>query len=166
MESQLWTALPGEVQAEIDTLVVQRRKIQAVQAIRDALQEPQPGIYECMDLVAERFAELGERFTRSPTAPLDPAELMTKVQALPREPAAIEARWDGDGEGWMICLLVVTLEPETEHNLALIQHGTDVRLFNGEVPPWPEALEASRVGGVLAEQLGIPFYFASPEKPD
>jgi hypothetical protein len=151
---------------KVDAFVMEGRKLQAVQAVRDALSEPRPGIYDCMDLIAERFADLGQRFTRSPTAPLDPDELAAEIQALPHEPAAIEALWDGDSEGWMVLLLAVSLEPRAEHHLATVQHGTDIRLFNGEVPPWPEALEASTVGRMLAERLGIPFYFASPEKPD
>jgi len=166
MKNPLWATLPGQVRAEVDTLVMEGRKLHAVQVVRDALKEPRPGIYECLDLVAERFADLGQRFTRSPTAPLDLDELMAAIQALPREPVAVEALWDGDSEGWMIRLLAVTREPRTEHHLATVQHGTDIRLFNGEVPPWPEALEASTIGRRLAERLGIPFYFASPGRPD
>ena len=32
----------------------------------------------------------------------------------------------------MILLLAVSREPRIEHHLATIQHGTDIRLFNGE----------------------------------
>jgi hypothetical protein len=166
VKSPLWAALPSQARAEIDALVMEGRKIQAVQVVRDALKEPRPGLYECMDLLAERFADLGQRFTRSPSAPLDLDELTATIRALPQEPAAIEALWDGDTEGWMILLLAVTIEPRTEHHLATVQHGTDIRVFSGGVPPWPEALEASTVGRRLAEQLGIPFYFASPGNPD
>jgi hypothetical protein len=166
MKNPLWATLPTQVRAEVDALVMEGRKLQAVQVVRNALKEPRPGIYECMDLVAERFTDLGQCFTRSPTAPLDADELTAEIEALPHEPVAIEAVWDGDSEGWMVRLLAVTIEPRIEHHLATVQHGTDIRLFNGEVPPWPEALEASIVGQRLAERLGIPFYFASPEKPD
>ena len=166
MKNPLWATLPTQVRAEVDALVMEGRKLQAVQVVRNALKEPRPGIYECMDLVAERFTDLGQCFTRSPTAPLDADELTAEIEALPHEPVAIEAVWDGDSEGWMVRLLAVTIEPRIEHHLATVQHGTDIRLFNGEVPPWPEALEASIVGQRLAERLGISFYFASPEKPD
>jgi hypothetical protein len=166
MNNPLWATLPSQVRAKVDALVLEGRKLQAVQAVRDALKEPRPGLYECLDLVAERFADLGQRFTRSPTAPLDVDQLTAEVRALPHEPAAIEALWDGDSEGWMVRLLAVTLAPRAEHHLATVQHGTDIRLFSGEVPPWPEALEASTAGRRLAERLGVPFYFASPEKPD
>jgi hypothetical protein len=166
MKNPLWGALPARVRAQVDALVLKDHKLQAVKVVREALEEPRPGLHECMDLVAERFEDLGQRFTRSPTAPLDLDELTAKVQALPHRPAAIEALWDGDSEGWMVYLLAVTLEPRTEHHLAIIQHGTDIRLFTGEVPPWPEAREASTIGRRLAERFGVPFHFASPEKPD
>jgi hypothetical protein len=119
-----------------------------------------------MDLVAERYADLGRRFSRSPTAPLDLDALTAKVQALPDPPAAIEAVWDGDTEGWMVDLLAVTSEPRAEYHLAFVQHGTDMRLFNGQVPPWPEAEEADAVGRALADRFGVPFHFASPDRPD
>jgi hypothetical protein len=61
MENPMWAALPGQARAEVDALVMQGRKLQAVQLIRDALTDPRPGIYECLDLVAERFADHGQR---------------------------------------------------------------------------------------------------------
>ena len=89
MENPLWAALPGQVRAEVDALVMEGRKLQVVRVVRDALTEPRLGIYECLELVAERFADLGQRFTRSPTAPLDLDELTAKVQALPHEPGRL-----------------------------------------------------------------------------
>ena len=92
--------------------------------------------------------------------------LARQVAALPHPPDAIEALWDGDSDGWFICLVAVTLRPKFEHNLAFIRHGTDMRIFNGEVPPWPEALEATATGRTLADRLGVPFHFASPDNPN
>ncbi|MEU6710643.1 hypothetical protein ABZ897_04105 [Nonomuraea sp. NPDC046802] len=132
-EQSALEALPAQMRAQVDDLVMKGSKLQAVKVIREALGEPRPGLYECLDLVAERFEALGQRFTRSPTAPLDLDELMANVRALPHAPAAIEALWDGDSEGWMVYLLAVTIEPRAEYHLAIIQHGTDLRLFNGEV---------------------------------
>lgn len=166
MDNQLWDALPGQVRARVDELVTRGNKLQAVNVVREALREPKPGLNECVDLVAERFDDLGQRFTRSPTAPLDLDELTAKIHALPHRPAAIEALWDGDSQGWMVSLVAVTREPRAEHELAIVQHGTDIRLFNEEVPPWPEAREAATVGRRLAERFGVPFHFASPGKPD
>jgi hypothetical protein len=166
MENPLWDMLSVEVRAHVDALVGKNRRILAIKVIRDGFVEPRPGLYECMDLVAERYADLGQRFNRSPTAPLDLNALTAKVQALASRPAAIEAVWDGDTEGWLVELLAVTIEPRAAHHLAFIQFGTDMRLFNGEVPPWPEAEEASTVGQALAERFSLPFHFASPEAPD
>jgi hypothetical protein len=166
MTNPLWRALSSQVRAQVDALVMKGHKLQAVKVIRDSLEEPRPGLYECMDLVAERFEDLGERFTRSPTAPLDLDELTAKVEALPQRPAAIEAVWDGDSEGWMVDLMAVAIEPRAEYRLATVQHGTDIRLFNGDVPPWPEAQEAGIIGRGLAERFGVPFHFASPDEPD
>lgn len=166
MNNPLWKAMSAQTRAQVDDFVMKGHKLQAVKVIREALQDLRPGLYECMDLVAERFKDLGQRFTRTPTAPLDLDELAAKIQALPHRPSAIEALWDGDSEGWKVDLLAVTSEPRTEHRLAIVQHGTDIRLFNGEVPPWSDAQEASIIGRRLAERFDVPFYFASPEEPN
>jgi hypothetical protein len=166
MKNPLWETLSAQVHAQVDALVMKGHKLQAVKVIREALEEPRPGLYECVDIVVERFNDLGQRFTRSPTAPLDLDALMAKIQTLPHRPTAIEALWDGDSEGWMVYLLAITLEPRAEHHLAIVQHGTDMRLFNGEVPPCSEAEEASTIGRALAQRFGVPFHFASPDAPD
>lgn len=56
-------------------------------------------------------------------------------------------------------------EPDATHEPAAIRKGGDGRVFNGEVPPWPEAAEAQAVGQTLAAQLGVPFRFESPDGP-
>ncbi|WP_245919632.1 hypothetical protein [Actinomadura mexicana] len=151
----------------MDALVTSGRKFEAVKTIYDSIHEPsRPGLHECQILVAERHAALGRRFHRSPTPPLDLEALTDKVQVLARRPAAIEVLWDGDSEGWFVLLLAIMINPRAEHHLATVQHGTDLRVFNGSVPPWPEAAEASAIGKALAERFGVPFHFASPETPD
>lgn len=107
-----------------------------------------------------------QSFPRSPTLPLDLDALAAKVQALADPPAAIEAVWDGDTEGWFVLLLAVTSEPRAEYPLAVVSHGTDIRLFNEQAPPWPESEEASTIGRALAQRFGVPFHFASPDEPD
>ncbi|MYW01122.1 hypothetical protein [Streptomyces sp. SID3343] len=166
MENPVWGALPAGAQDRIDALLAKKHHVQAIKAIRDASPQPVPGIHECMDLVTERCAALGLlRVPRVPTAPLNLDALTAKVRGLPRRPAAIEAVWDGDTEGWFVRLLAVMTAPNAEHDLALVQYGGDLRLFNGEVPPWPEAEDASTVGRALAERFGVPFHFGSPEAP-
>jgi len=165
MKKNLWERLPAELQSRVDELLADDRKLEAIQAIRDMLNEPRPGLYECMELLVERCAEVDEPWVRpSPSLSLD--VLIEQVAALPYPPDAIEALWDGDTNGWFVCLAAVTLRPKVEHNLALIRHGTDIRVLNGQIPPWPEAHKAASIGCALAERLGVPFHFASPDSPN
>jgi hypothetical protein len=166
MENPLWGVLSAQVRDRIDELLLKGHRIQAVKVIRDAAPEPLPGLPECLDLLGERYAALGKPVHRAPTAPLNVDTLAARVEAMPSRPAAIEALWDGDTEGWCVHLVAVTTAPNTEHSLALIRFGGDLRLFNGAVPPWPEAVAASTVGRALAERFAVPFHFASPEVPD
>jgi len=91
-----------------------------------------------------------------------------KILTLAGRVACIEAIWDGDSNGWFIVMSVVTENDSTfaEHELGRISHGSDVRLFTGKVPPWPEALQAIDVGTQLADHFGCEFYFPSPNEPD
>ncbi|MEV0296184.1 hypothetical protein [Nocardia sp. NPDC050710] len=165
MKHPLWERIPTDLRSRVDELITQDLKLQAVKAIRDTVDDPCPGLYECMDLLVERCVELDEPWVR-PSPPLHLDDLINQVAALPHIPDVIEALWDGDTNGWFVLLIAVTLQPKTEHDLALIRHGTDLRLFNSDVPPWTEAQEATSIGCALADRLGVPFHFASPDKPD
>jgi hypothetical protein len=92
-----------------------------------------------------------------------------RIRNLPGSLLAIDAAWDGDTDGWFIDLHAV-VEQEPNHVSAVlltcISMGGDVRLFTGQVPPWPEAEEAQRMGQSLAEEFGVTFHFPSPETPD
>ncbi len=165
MKNPLWERLPAEIRSHVDELIADGKKLQAIMAICSMPDEPRPGLSECMQLLAERYAELEEPWFR-PSLPLNLDGLNEQIAALPHPPDAIEALWDGDSDGWFVCLLAVTLRPKAEHNLAFIRHGADMRIFNGEVPPWPEALEAAAIGRALAGRLGVPFHFASPDTPN
>ena len=113
----------------------------------------------------ERCTELDEPWVR-PSPPLNLDVLIEQIAALPYPSDAIEALWDGDTNGWLVCLAAVTLRPKLEHKLARIRHCTDIRIPSGQVPPWPEAHEAASIGCALAERLGVPFHFASPYTPN
>ncbi|MHA6757613.1 hypothetical protein [Streptacidiphilus sp. PAMC 29251] len=167
MDSPIWAVLSAAERSAVDSLIQQDHRIAAVVRIRAALPvESRPGLYDTLDVVAERYRELGLRFERYPTPPLDLVALVEKVEALPGRPVAIEALWDGDPDGWFVELVALTDDPAAEHPLAWIRHGSDMRLFNGTVPPWPEAQEAETVGRALAERFAVPFHFASPDQPD
>jgi hypothetical protein len=95
-------------------------------------------------------------------------ELLATADALPARPVAIEAFWDGDTTGWRVELVAVLPAGAgvRNHHLASLRDGGDIRLFNGQVPPWPEARLASVVGAEVAGRLGVPFYFPSPDHPE
>jgi hypothetical protein len=100
-------------------------------------------------------------------------EILAKVVAVPHTPVAIEALWDGDSIGWYVVLTAITEEPGPTHarygeyDLASLREaGGDMRIFNGQVPPWPEAELAREVGQEIATRLGVPFYFPAPHCPE
>lgn len=95
-------------------------------------------------------------------------EALAKAAELPGRPAAIEAYWDGDTSGWFVVLAAV-LKSGAGYRAAVlvsIEDGGDIRLFNGQAPPWGEARLAQEVGEELAAKFGVPFYFPSPDHPE
>ncbi|WP_457032571.1 hypothetical protein [Kitasatospora sp. P5_F3] len=165
MQNDIWAALSEQTRAEVDELVGLGRNVWAIKVIRDAFEPPKPGIHAAVDVLNDRYLALGTApFTPSP--PLDLDRLYGTVRTLPTRPDAIEAVWDGDTTGWFVVLLAVTADPRTEHELGMIRLGTDLRLFDGPPPAWPEATEADTIGRALAERLGLPFHFTSPDHPD
>ncbi len=159
-----WDELPEDVRQRVDALVIAGRRIHAIETLRDCGLEPRPTLRTRMELVADRFVALADRIVRPPAPTVD--SLLAAVSSLPTPAQAIEALWDGDTQGWCVYLAAVSRNPRAETALAVLRHGTDLRLFNGDVPPWPEAEEATRLGQAVAERLGIPFHFTSPDTPD
>lgn len=92
-------------------------------------------------------------------------EIMAAVESLDASPIAFQALWDGDSAGWFICFSAITHDGQV-HPLGGFSEGGDIRIFNGQVPPWPEAIAARQLGHELAEQYGAEFYFPSPEHPE
>jgi len=99
------------------------------------------------------------------------AEILAKGRALSARPVAIEAFWDGDTEGWYVVLTAIVRGASARHaqfteiDLAKLSDGGDIRLFNNQVPPWPESVLAAEVGEQLARELGVPFHFLSRDQP-
>lgn len=84
-------------------------------------------------------------------------------------PERLEALWDGDTEGWMLGLhLTVTRRLGWTKRVWVetLRYGGDIRLFTGEVPPWPEALVAQRLAAELQQAYGCELWFPSPNDPD
>lgn len=93
--------------------------------------------------------------------------LVAKARVLGRSPLVVEAIWDGDTSGWFLILACVyAAAGGTEsRDLAVLSFGNDFRVFQGAVPPWPEAEYAKDVGPKVAKALGVPFHFPSPDEP-
>ncbi len=110
------------------------------------------------------------------TQPLSPqtklkrqvAVIEERLSHLGANVLAIEALWDGDTSGWFLTMSAVVDEAGSRRAMALgaLRAGSDMRLFNGSVPPWPEAQTASALGARLAAEHGAAFWFPSPEEPD
>jgi len=101
---------------------------------------------------------------------MDPPDsaALAHLRAAASSAVAIEALWDGDTQGWFVELsAVVRREAGFEARfLRAFRRIGDIRLFNGDVPPWPEALEASEIGTQLASLLGLPFHFPAADHPE
>lgn len=95
---------------------------------------------------------------------------LSAIRSSGASPQAVEAFWDGDTQGWFVILSAACIIPLSDEQLDLdlgvFRQGGDIRLFNGQVPPWPEAASAQYLGKAVSARLGIPFYFPSPVHPE
>ncbi len=92
-------------------------------------------------------------------------DIFDKANALTPKPIAFEALWDGDTIGWHILFNAITAD-HCVHWLGMLSGGGDIRVFQGEVPPWPEALRANAIGQELALRFNVQFHFPSPNRPE
>ncbi|MFF4691653.1 hypothetical protein [Streptomyces sp. NPDC001307] len=153
-----WSSLEEQTRREIDSEVLHDRRLMAVKAARDALRPLGGGLREAEEVVHARYDALGDRVRRRQPDPLDVCSLTARAAAHPGRVAAIEAVWDGDTvHDWFVCLVAVLEEPDGEGHLATV--------YQRAVGP-PPATAASGAGQTLADHLGVPFHFASPDVPD
>lgn len=171
---RLASALPDAVWAEIDELLKSGSRIHAVVHLREKLDSP-PGLYQLLDILDARLRHLrrinpAEHPVPPPPRLPDRGFVLAQARELEQRPLAIEAYWDGDTTGWFLVLTAILADPDgsqpRDHHLAVLREGGDIRIFNGQVPPWPEAAFASEVGQQIARELGVPFYFPSPSEPE
>ncbi|MEV6927412.1 hypothetical protein AB0M46_23305 [Dactylosporangium sp. NPDC051485] len=168
-----WSAIDPRLLERIDSLLCTDQLIAAVFLLRqEGPRQPPPGLYEAQDLLVERRAELDRQGLLKPAPPpLTTAQLIEKAEAVTAPIVAVEAFWDGDTQGWFVVLVAIVRRPGRSHDhfdeapLTVLQHGSDIRLFNGQVPPWPEAQQAIEQGRAVAQHVGVPFHFASPGEP-
>ncbi|WP_432981868.1 hypothetical protein [Dactylosporangium sp. CA-233914] len=98
--------------------------------------------------------------------------LIARAAGIGAPVVAVEALWDGDTQGWVVRLVAIVRRPGRRHDrfdditLMILRHGGDIRLFTGQVPPWPEAHQATEQGQAVARHFGVPFHFTSPQTPD
>ena len=168
----IWNELPLPVRRKIDEALKRRMTIPAVFALRDESGlDPQMSLHDALDIALERSAWLNSQGLVEPEPVVDLPRLIAQTEDLPAAPVAIEAVWDGDTTGWFVELAAIIRRPGQHHPsfdevcLAFIRRGGDIRLFNGAVPPWPEAAEATELGTALAAHLGVPFHFTDPDTP-
>lgn len=100
-------------------------------------------------------------------------QAIEKIERLNQKPIVVEIHWDGDTQGWFIMMFVITetgfwiFKKRHLHHLGNISGGDgDIRLFNGQVPPWPEAKNAQNIAKQLKDKFDLEIYFPSPNEPD
>jgi len=89
--------------------------------------------------------------------------LLEKIRVLPGNPECIEVLWDADSFRWY-CRLSAIMRTETGlqvHCIGLIYEEC-IDACSEISGPLPEAQYATKVGGRLATNLGVEFYFPSP----
>ena len=89
-----------------------------------------------------------------------------------KRPLVLEALWDGDTKGWFLILNLyiktgkLFWKKQEPKHLGIVRFGGDIRLFNGEVPAWPEAELTKQWGQLAIEKYDLTFYFPSDKEPD
>ncbi|MGI4736202.1 MAG: hypothetical protein ACRYG7_13580 [Janthinobacterium lividum] len=104
---------------------------------------------------------------------------ITSVDSLERAlaqvsgtPKVLEALWDGDTQGWYLYLNVYVtrgiwpLKRSVCHDLGTVMLGTDLRLFTGQVPPWPEVELVKTFVKQTQAKYGLTLYLPAEEPDD
>jgi hypothetical protein len=173
--SEVWDGLTPQDCERVDRALLDRGLLPAIVMLRgECGLDPAPGLYEAKEALLRRRRWLLDRgaLEAAPQKAIDTSDVLAAAKAIASSVVAVEAVWDGDTQGWMVGLVAIVDRPSRHHErfdevtLASIRLGSDLRLFNGQVPPWPEAVEAQQIGGAVAARLGVPFHFTSPETPD
>ncbi|MEV0523188.1 hypothetical protein AB0I66_07160 [Streptomyces sp. NPDC050439] len=155
--SDWWGQLAEQTRREVDADVLRDRRMAAVRSVWEALRPVGLGLLEAQSVVHSRYEALGDQVRRTPPDPLDTPALAARAAALPGRVVAVEALWDGDTvHDWFVDLFAVLDEPQGEGRLAVIYH----------LPDRSPADAATEAGQALADHLGVPFHFASPDTPD
>ncbi|MFE4695859.1 hypothetical protein ACWCPD_27160 [Streptomyces sp. NPDC001935] len=153
-----WAYLEERTRQDVDANVLRDHRIAAVRDVWVALRPLGLGLHEAEQVVHARYEALGDRVRYRPPDPLDLPSLAARAEELPGRIAAIEALWDGDTvHDWFVVLVAVLDDPAGDGHLATVLQR------RGGPRPGTAAAEAGRA---LADLLGVPFHFASPDVPD
>ncbi|KOX01805.1 MULTISPECIES: hypothetical protein [unclassified Streptomyces] len=153
-----WAHLDERTRREVDAEVLRDRRLPAVRSVWAALRPLGLGLHEAERVVHSRYDALADQVERTPPDPLDVPSLAARAAALPGRVAAIEALWDGDTvHDWFVVLVAVLEGPDGEGHLATVHHRPE-----GSLP----RAAAAEAGRALADHLGVPFHFPSPNVPD
>lgn len=156
-----WAYLEEQTRRKVDASVLGDRRMMAVKTVWEALYPLGLGLREAEQVVRARYEALSDRVQHRPPDPLDLPSLAARAAALPGQVAAVEALWDGDTvHDWFVVLVAVLDDPAGEGHLATVHHRP------GGPPPGTAATAAAEAGRALADSLGVPFHFASPDVPD
>jgi hypothetical protein len=96
--------------------------------------------------------------------------LDNEIKKIGGKPIVLEALWDGDTQGWHLCLYLYSETGHffnkkiSRHSLGHITLGGDIRVFSGG--QWTEAFLAKEFGKKAIEKYSLEFYFPSSEQPD
>ncbi|MFD7260230.1 hypothetical protein [Streptomyces sp. NPDC059874] len=152
-----WESLPAGIRTQVDGYVLQDCRMQAVRIVWETGRGRGLDLNEAQVVVHERYVFHGDRIARTPDCPLDLESLAARASGIRARVVAIEAVWDGDTvHDWFVNLLAITNDPAGQHHLATVYHRRD------RAP----AGAAAEAGRALADHLGVPFHFASPDTPD
>ncbi|WP_259464843.1 hypothetical protein [Streptomyces sp. TLI_171] len=167
--AEFWASLPEGIRQQVDGYVLQDGALSAVRVLIDVgFVRFGIGVASAHLLVGDRYRELGDRVARTPDGPVDPESLAWRAAGIDDRILAVEAVWDGDTvHDWFVAL--VAIGEGKEHHLATLYRGTAERYLGSDdrVDGRPHtAVAADRIGRALAERLGVPFHFASPDEPD
>ncbi|MER6308510.1 hypothetical protein ACWCXK_32760 [Streptomyces sp. NPDC001739] len=153
-----WNYLEDRTRQEVDENVLCDRPIMAIKVVWEALRPLEVSLREAEQVVQARYEVFGDRVRRAQPDPLDVPSLASRAGAHPGRVAAIEALWDGDTlHDWFVLLVAILDDPAGEQHLATVYGRT------GGPPP---GSTADRAGRALAQHLGVPFHFPSPDVPD
>ena len=162
--------LPAALLERVDAKLRDGRTIDVLMLLREEM-KPRPDLGDAQMIAEMRARALGVPARKIPTPPTL-EQLIAGARALGPNVAAIEATWDGDTTGWFVRLVAVVRVAEGVHGFderalgVFVEAQGDMRLFRGGVPPWPEAVLAQHLGAAAAQELGVPFFFGSPDAPD